>query len=603
VWQRPQLQGVTPAIASSQWGQPVQVHGTGLSPGLSLVLGEPLHAAVPLQVLSPTLAVGRLPQDVLLKEAEANVTARLSRGSGEARLRLLDTRAVPDFTALAALSDGSVAVLSPPTDVLYVITPGGLEIPMATARGPAALAVERGEKQDRLWVAHRGAKVLRAYGEEGRPLLELPGPSGASAMVAGQGGRLYVAEEATHTVVALDTARGAAELWRTPVAPWPGALALAGRFLAVGSAATGEVELLDLETGKPEPAISTGASAVRALAWVPGRDRLLVAHAGPVDGPPGKGGITVLDLAARKSLRHVPLGGGTPGGLALNAEATVAAVADIATGEVRTLDVGKLAGDPDAEAQQAVIMEVAYPPTRGPCVPWAVDWAPQGGLLRVLDRAAGTVATYGPTGGLGRIGRQGFGSVARDMPVPPGLAMYMIEPTREGRSCYACHGEGEALGRARAPGAGEAVRVPPLRGRPEAELAAALGRHPGLSRSRSELNEIAKWLPALPPEPNPWLLPNGAPPETLPLPHGATGRPLQGMQVAEQLGCGKCHVPSGTSLAGLWRRWPLLRDGRAGLQPRDRDALGAVLRLHGEGASLPVTDADRNDLEAWLMVQ
>ena len=602
-WPRPSLEAVTPAVASSRWGQPVQVHGTGFSEGVSLVLGAPLQKEVPLQVLSSTLAVGRLPQDVALEGAEASVKVRLSRGSGESRLQLVDTRKAPDFAALAAFSDETVAVLSPSTDVLYLTGLTRPEVPVATARGPSALAMERTAEGERLWVAHRGAPVLRAYGAEGRQLLELPAPVEASALLGGEGGRLYLAEQATHTVVAVDTARGGAEVWRTPVAPHPGALALAGRFLAVGSAATGEVELLDLETGKPEQSLATGASAVGALSWVPGRDRLLVAHAGPAEGPPGKGGITVLDLGARKVLRHVPLGGGTPGGLALNADGTVAAMTDIATGEVRTLDVAKLAGDSDAAAQEAVLMEVAYPPTRGPCVPWAVEWAREGGALRVLDRAGGTVATYGPVGGLGRIGRQGFGAVARETPTHPGLALYMIAPTREGLSCHGCHGEGEAVGRVRAPGAGEAVRVPPLRGRPAEELSAALARHPGLSRSHSELNEIARWLSTLPPEPNPWLQPDGAPPQTVALPNGATGRPLQGMKVAGVLGCGECHAPSGPSLAGLWRRWPLMRDGRAGVQPRERDALGAVLRVHGEGATLPSGEADRNDLEAWLRVQ
>jgi hypothetical protein len=179
----------------------------------------------------------------------------------------------------------------------------------------------------------------------------------------------------------------------------------------------------------------------------------------------------------------------------------------------------------------------------------------------------------------------------------------MIEPTRSGKSCFGCHQEGEAVGRAKLPGAGAAVRVPLLRGRPFQELDEALGRHPGLSRAGAELQSMARWLSSLPPEPNPRLLPKGAPPEKVTLPSGAVGSPRAGMKVADALGCAKCHAPSGQSLAGLWRRWPLFRDGRAGLAPRERDALGAALRVHGEGASLPSSDAERNDLEAWLMVQ
>ena len=193
--------------------------------------------------------------------------------------------------------------------------------------------------------------------------------------------------------------------------------------------------------------------------------------------------------------------------------------------------------------------------------------------------------------------------MGREQVPHPGLALYMIEPTRSGLSCYGCHQEGEALGRARAPGAGAPVRVPPIRGRPAKELAAALVRHPGLSRSHTELEEIAQWLSTRPPEPNPVLLPSGAPPERVTLPGGGTGQPREGLKVAAALGCATCHAPSGNSLSGLWRRWPLFRDGRAGLSPRDRDAIGAALRVHGEGAMLPATEAERNDLEAWLRVQ
>jgi hypothetical protein len=48
------------------------------------------------------------------------------------------------------------------------------------------------------------------------------------------------------------------ELWRTPVAPNPRELVLAGKSLLVGSLATGVLELLDPSTGAVQGSIEPG---------------------------------------------------------------------------------------------------------------------------------------------------------------------------------------------------------------------------------------------------------------------------------------------------------------------------------------------------------
>jgi DNA-binding beta-propeller fold protein YncE len=601
-WGAPRLEAVTPAVASLHVGQVLQLHGSGFRPGSTVKLGAPFERELPLATLSNRLATVRLPSGLELPKDVKEAQVTLSTGSGAGvTLRVVDASFYSDPQAFAVSPEGVLYLVSSTLDTLFRVLPDRSELAIPTGSRPAAVAVEATDAGHRAWVAHRGTPELQASDFMGKRVATVRGPSAATALLAAEG-RLYVAEDATHTVAAYDTRNDGAELWRTPVAPMPGALAAAGTWLAVGSRATGEVELLDLSTGRPEPAIPTGGAPVRALASTPSGEHLLVATTGPLE-QGIRGGVTVVDVAARRVLRHVPLGGGVTAGVAVNADGTVAATADLATGEVRTLDVLAITGAADPEPRAVVLSELSYPPSRGPCAPWAVDWSGKDGHVRVLDRASGTVVDYAPQEGKGRISQVRFDSVGVQAPPPEGMGLYMVEPTRSGLSCHGCHLDGNGLGMARTPGSTALVRNPVLRGRDEAALVAALKAHPGLQRSESELQRIAAWLAKLAPEPNPWLLADGTPPESLALPSGVQARPREGLQAFEALGCGSCHGPVQRPLAGLWQRWPLLHDGAAGRMPPDRDALRALLsRSHSEGMRMPGTE-HRDALEAWLLVQ
>ncbi|MEN9799942.1 MAG: hypothetical protein RL653_3639 [Pseudomonadota bacterium] len=599
-WRGPRLEAVTPPVASLHVGEVLQLHGAGFRPGVTVKLGAPFDRELPLAVLTDRLAAVRLPSELELPKDTKEAQVTLSAGGGAGvTLRVVDASYHSDPQAFAVSPEGVLYLVSATLDTLFRVLPDRSELAIPTGSRPVAVAVETTEEGHRAWVAHRGTPELQASDVLGKRVATFRGPSAATALLVAEG-RLYVAEDATHTVAAYDTRNDGAELWRTPVAPLPGALARAGTWLAVGSRATGEVELLDLSTGRPEPAIPTGGAPVRALAATPSGDHLLVATTGPLE-QGIRGGLSVVDVGARRVLRHVPLGGGVTAGVAVNAEGTVAATADLATGEVRTLDVLALTGADEPAPRAGVLSELSYPPSRGPCAPWAVDWSAKDGQLRVLDRASGTVVTYAPQEGKGRISQVRFDTVGVQAPPPEGMGLYMVEPTRSGLSCHGCHLEGTGAGMAPAPGGGAPARNPVLRGRDEAQLTAALLGHPGLQRSESELRRIAAWLARLPPEPNPRLLPDGTPPESLALPSGAQGRPREGLQAFEALGCGSCHGPAQRPLTGLWQRWPLLHDGAAGRLPPDRDAVRALLsRSHAEGMRVP-SEGQRDALEAWLL--
>lgn len=438
-----------------------------------------------------------------------------------------------------------------------------------------------------------------------------------------------------------------------------------------------------------------GGKAPRALVASERLGRLFQSSVGPNVGPNPKrmevsanGGVAVLDPKAGTVVRHRGFGAGITEGLALDDTAGLLYAADVGVGRVRVLDARKLVAS-EAGARGALLQDLPIPPPEG--TPWvrpAEDFgqhgraglelhsgprslvlSPEGRTLYVLNRFTGTVAVVDVSEA-----RAGRARVLRQVPVAPlrtqpkrrlGQVLYYADLGRTAMSCDACHLEGHTGGVFyaktrplriyRSPTVSGTRDTPPYFTPASTHSLAETNQTVG-SRNRFqnpkltdvEVEALTLYTSLLPTPPNPFRGEDGAPPETLELPDGRSGRPLEGRAIFEgKGGCVACHpaplytldqdaatrgqyLDVGTpialplrldmqdlrlgaappSLVGGWDIWPMLTSGSAGyavqggrLVVSTRFPLRAVLESagpkHGQAQSL--TPQEKDDLLAFLL--
>jgi hypothetical protein len=570
--------------------------------------------------------------------------------------------------------------------------------------GAARLAVAHSWAKE-LWILDaRSGALLRT----------LAAPAYATGLAVDPGRRLLlIAETAENTVRALSLDDGR-EVWRRDVLPDPRPLAIAGASVVVGSQATGELESLGLDDGRsgesigPRPGTPIigghtephaqdvmGGKAPRALLWSPRLARLFVTSIGPNIGPNPQrmevsmnGGVGVVDLGARRFDRHLGFGAGVSEGMALDEETGRLYLADTAVGVVHAVDATALSAG-DGPARKSVLWRLAVPPPAGfPLARDAADYGVNGragvalhsgpralvlsgsaAQLYVLDRFTATVAVVEEV-------RTDRPRLARQIALEPspgprerrlGQVLYFTDMGRSGMTCDSCHLEGHDEGILfEKTHPLRIYRSPTVRGSRETppyftpastfsltETARMVGdrnRYMNPTLTESEVRQLTLFSATLTTLPNPYRGADGAPPSSVPLPGGGTGRPLEGRKLFEgKADCIRCHPPPlfttdqdlstrgrfidvGTprafplrtgdqetvfrgvgvpSLVGAWDVFPMLTTGLAGFReengravPADRVPLRAMLDRfcappHGNAAALD--ERERADLLAYLL--
>ena len=522
-----------------------------------------------------------------------------------------------------------------------------------------------------------------------------------------------VAETVENTVraISLDDGR---ELWRREVLPDPRPLAVAGASVVVGSQGSGELESLWLDDGRaaepigPRPGTPIvgghtephardvmGGKAPRALLWSPRLAKLFVTSIGPNIGPNPQrmevsmnGGVGVVDLGARRFERHLGFGAGITEGMALDDEAGRLYVADTGLGLLRALDAAALSGG-DGPARKAELWRLpVLPPPGFPLARDAADYGVNGragvelhsgpralalsasaAQLYVLDRFTATVAVVEDV-------RTDRPRVARQIALEPsigprerrlGQVLYYADMGRSGMSCDSCHLEGHDEGILfEKTHPLRIYRSPTVRGTREtppyftpastfslAETARMVGdrnRYMNPTLTESEVRQLTLFSATVTNLPNPYRGADGAPPVTLGLPGGGTGRPLEGRRLFDgKADCVRCHPPplfttdqepstrghfidvhtprafplrtadqetvfrgvGIPSLVGAWDVFPMLTTGLAGFReengravPSDRVPLRAMIDRysappHGNATALDAQE--KADLLAYLL--
>ena len=448
---------------------------------------------------------------------------------------------------------------------------------------------------------------------------------------------------------------------------------------------------------EPYAPYAMGGKAPRGLAWSPSLQRLFVTSVGPNIGPnPDRmevsmnGGVGVVDVGHATFERHLGFGWGVPQGVALDDVAGVLYVADIGTGLVRGLDARALAAG-DAAARQAALFAVPVLPPEGfPTArpkadygiqgragvemhsgPQAVALAPDGVTLWVLNRFTGTLAELDVSDA-----RHGKATVRRQIPLLDvraqsdrrlGQLLYFTDMGHSAMSCDACHleghGEGVLFEKTRPL---RIYRSPTVRGTRETppyftpastftleQTVLTVGdrnRYFNPRLDTPEVRRLSLFTSTLSLLPNPFVGPDGAPPMTLTLPDGRTGRPRAGLALFEgKAGCAECHpAPYFTldqnvrtrgqyldvstphlfpfrpelqdatyvgmpppALIGAWDVFPMLSTGAAGLQAGADGKLHVSNRFvlrdvvenynHSPAPRVELTPSERDDLLAYLM--
>jgi hypothetical protein len=455
---------------------------------------------VPLVVVDDAHAFARWPAGGALGPAsEAVVEVSLEGGEGSATVRLINDTSFPDLTAMVSTTDGShLVIVSPNEDRVYAVDVATRRVrAVSVGDGPSAVTAIGG---GRVLVSHLFSPSLISVdlGVEPPVLERLPGPR-VSASLATNGGLAFVTEQARDTVAAVGLDAGCAEVWRTPVAPNPRAMVVTRSGLVVGSLQTGELELLDVGTGRvlgvtqpgPGTPIIGGGTAAFSNAIMNGKaPRALVASErlgvvfgasiGPNIGPNAEkhevsmnGGVGVVSLPSARApfkwVRHLGFGAGVTDALALDDEAGLLYAADVSLGLVRVLDARRLARS-DADAAKALVQELALPPPPGfPSIRPAEDFNVKGRAgpslhsgpkalvlstdrrsLFVLNRFTGTLATLDVAGAAkGRavwVGQVPITDVLAQKTRRLGQVLYFADLGRTAMSCDACHLEGHGEG-------------------------------------------------------------------------------------------------------------------------------------------------------------
>ena len=551
-------------------------------------------------------------------------------------------------------------------------------------------------------------------GATGAVLRTLPAPAYATGLAVDARRRVVVvAETVENTVRALSLEDGR-ELWRSEVLPDPKPLALAGAAVVVGSQGSGELEALSLDDGHAGPSIGPrpgtpilgghtephardvmGGKAPRSLLWATRLGKLFVTSIGPNIGPNPQrmevsmnGGVGVVDLGAGRFERHLGFGAGVTEGMALDEDSARLYVADTALGLVRAVDAAALAGGDDRARKAGLWRLPVLPPPEFPLARDAADYGVNGRAgvelhsgpralalnaagtqLYVLDRFTGTVAVVDDV-------RTGHPRVTRQIPLERsigprerrlGQVLYFADMGRSGMSCDSCHPEGHDEGILfEKTHPLRIYRSPTVRGTREtppyftpastgslAETARMVGdrnRYLNPTLTESEVRQLTLFSATVTNLPNPYRGRDGAPPASVALPGGGTGRPLEGMRLFEgKADCVRCHPPPlfttdqelstrghfvdvGTprafplrtgdqetvfrgvgvpSLVGSWDVFPMLTTGLAGFREEsgravvsDRVPLRAMIDRysappHGNAAALQ--PQEKADLLAYLL--
>lgn len=490
---------IGPRLLSNQTSNPLFVAGEGLQTGMKLDVGG---TVVPITALDARHAYARLPAGISLPKDQIQVLAdvKLDGAPTGKKLKLVNDTAFPVLTALV-VNGPRAYVASSTEDSVYAVDLETKQVArIEVGDGPSALAPWR----DGVVVAHRFSAELKVIDGAGQ-VKTLPAPNHVAAALV-EADTIYLAEQARDSIAALALADGAKELWRSPVAPNPGVLALTPRGLAVGSQQTGELELLDVATGKALGAIEPGpksaivgpttiggdgpelspwvmnGSMPRALVFSAKDSRLFVASIGPNIGPNPKrmevsmnGGVSAVDVGKKDGalafVRHLGTGGGLTQALAYDDARGLLYGADVALGLVRVIDARKLGGKDAAAAAKAVLQELALEPPDGfPLVrprgdfavngragvalhsgPSALQLSADGQTLWVLNRFTGMLARVDVSKAA-----QKKAAVLEQLRITDmlggqesrrrGEVLYYSDLARGGVTCDACHPDGHTGG-------------------------------------------------------------------------------------------------------------------------------------------------------------
>ncbi|HEX8698465.1 MAG TPA: MtsA protein, partial [Myxococcaceae bacterium] len=438
-----------------------------------------------------------------------------------------------------------------------------------------------------------------------------------------------------------------------------------------------------------------GGKAPRGMVASERLGRVFFSSLGPNVGPNAErmevspnGGVAVVDPARGEVVRHRGFGAGVTEGLALDETAGLLYAADVGLGLVRVVDARRLA-ESDAGARKAVLQELPMTlPERTPRArpdedygkegragvelhsgPRSLALAPDGRTLYVLNRFTGTVAVVDVSQartGQARLVRQWPVTELRTQPKRRlGQVLYYADMGRTAMSCDACHLEGHTGGvffeKTRPMRIYRSTTVRGSRDTPPyftpasthslAETNKTVGnrnRYQNPVLTDTEVEALTLYTALLPTLPNPFVGADGAPPETLVLPDGRTGRPAEGRALFEgKCACVTCHpaplytldqspetrgqyldvgtpkalplrieqqdlVPGAAppALMGAWDVWPMLTSAAAGYEVKgDRLVVGTRFPLrtvvetagpaHGNAQAL--TPQERDDLLAFLL--
>lgn len=597
---------VGPRLLSNQTSQPLSITGEGLTPGMSLQLGEPLSTKLPLVVIDSRHAFARLPGGLSIGTfSEVVVEASLSGAAGKAPLRLINDTLFPDLTALVRSKDAAfLFALSGTTDTVFQLEVATKKVtPIAVGDGPSALSTWiDGEGTEWLVVVHQyEASLLLVKMNEPAVKKTLPAPTNAAGVLVHEG-LAYVSEQARDTVSAIELLTGK-EVWRTPVAPNPRELILAGKSLLVGSLATGALELLEPSTGavqgsiEPSPgtpivgggtakysASVMNGKAPRGLAWSAKQSTAFVSSIGPNIGPNAdkmevsmNGGVGAVDLV-KGWRRHLGFGAGLTEALALDDVRGLLYASDVGLGLIRVLDTKKLAS---GDASKALVQELALrPPANFPSIrpaadfgvkgragpslhagPRALSLSADGKRLFVLERFTATIAVID-------VSKPGKAEWLEQIPVTNpltqptrrlGQVLYFADFGRTAMSCDACHIEGHSEGVLFEKTMPLRIyRSTTVRGSREtppyftpastqsmgetAKMVGGRNRFHNPDPSAEEIEALTLYSSLIPTLPNPFVGADGAPVKSLTLPDGKTGDPRNGLSLFEgKAACASCH--------------------------------------------------------------
>ncbi|MGV3619598.1 MAG: PQQ-binding-like beta-propeller repeat protein [Archangium sp.] len=599
------LISVGPRLLSNQTSQPLSISGEGLKPGMTLELGG---QSLPLTVWDDRHAFARMPANMKVTGgfSEIVLDARVTGAEGVAKLRLINDTSFPDLTALVASADGATLfVLSSTTDEVFAIDVASHEVTrIATDDGPSALATwTDAEKNEWLVIAHQYAASLVLVQTHSLTTRKMIPATSYAAGLAVKGDRLFVAEQARDSVVALELPSGK-EQWRTFVAPNPKPMVIAGDALVVGSQAAGSLEVLALSDGAVrsnfEPGPGTpiigghtakyskqimNGKAPRALLYAAKSDSIFVSSIGPNIGPNEdkmevsmNGGVGVVSTK-KGWQRHLGFGAGVTEGLAFDEARGLLYAGDVGLGLVRVLDVKKLGAD--ATASKALVQEIAMvPPADFPRIRPEEDFKVNGRAgvelhsgpralvlsndkktLYVLERFTGTLAVID-------VATQGKASWKEQWKIVDALTqptrrlgqvLYHADLGRTAMSCDACHIDGHSEGVLFEKTMPLRIyRSTTVRGSREtppfftpastssmgetAKMVGGRNRFHNPDPNSKEIEALTLYASLVPTLPNPFVSESGAPVETLTLPDGHQGNPKNGLKLFEgKAECSSCH--------------------------------------------------------------